>query len=101
MSSGRDRRVRLTSSRPDTLAVMAEISVTLDAGGRAHVALAGGAGEVRDRVPLDGLAEAEGVPALDALVLEFDFYGRLIGIEVTNAAASVLPPALLDAAEQA
>jgi len=40
------------------------------------------------------------VPALDALVLEFDFYGRLIGIEVTNASASVLPPALLDSAER-
>jgi hypothetical protein len=79
---------------------MAEISVTLDDGGRAHIALAHGGGEVRDRVPLDELAEAEAVPALDALVLEFDFYGRLIGIEVTNAAASVLPPALLDSAER-
>ncbi len=89
----------MATSRADTLAVMAEISVTLDDGGRAHIALAPGAGEVRDRVPLDELAEAEAVPALDALVLEFDFYGRLVGIEVTNAAASVLPPALLDSAE--
>src|SRR3954452_2905237 len=100
MSSGPGRRVGWATSRADTLAVMAEISVTLDDGGRAHIALAHGGGEVRDRVPLDELAEAEAVPALDALVLEFDFYGRLIGIEVTNAAASVLPPALLDSAER-
>ena len=90
----------MATSRADTLAVMAEISVTLDHDGRAHIALAHDAGEVRDRVPLDELAEAEAVPALDALVLEFDFYGRLVGIEVTNAAASVLPPALLDSAER-
>jgi hypothetical protein len=34
-------------------------------------------------------------------VLEFDFYGRLVGIEVTGSAASVLAPSLLDAAETA
>jgi hypothetical protein len=78
---------------------MAEIRVTVDDAGRARIALAD-AGEVRDTVALDGLEEAEAVPALDALVLQFDFYGRLVGIEVTGAAASVLPPALLDAAER-
>ena len=79
---------------------MAEIRVTLDDTGRAHISLAEGAGEVRDTVALDQLEEAQAVPGLDALVLEFDFYGRLVGIEVTNAAASVLPPSLLDAAER-
>jgi hypothetical protein len=78
---------------------MAEIRVTLDDGWRAHIAL-GESGEVRDAVALDQLEEASAVPALDALVLQFDFYGRLVGIEVTGAAASVLPPALLDAAER-
>jgi len=82
------------------LLVVSENVASNDTLGRAHIALAHDAGEVRDRVPLDELAEAEAVPALDALVLEFDFYGRLIGIEVTNAAASVLPPALLDSAER-
>jgi hypothetical protein len=80
---------------------MAEISVTLDDTGRAHISLGGDdAGAVRDTVGLDALDEADAVPALAALVLQFDFYGRLIGIEVTDAAASVLPPSLLDAAER-
>jgi uncharacterized protein YuzE len=79
---------------------MAEISVQVDDTGRAHISLAPDSGEVRNRVALDQLEEADAIPALDALVLEFDFYGRLVGIEVTDAAASVLPPALLDAAER-
>jgi hypothetical protein len=29
-------------------------------------------------------------------VLHFDFYGRLAGIEITDSADSVLPPALLE-----
>ena len=49
---------------------------------------------------LDELHDAGGVPALGSLVLHFDFYGRLAGIEVTGSAASALPPALLDAAER-
>ena len=85
----------MATSQADTLALMAEISVTLDDGGRAHIALAHDAGEVRDRVPLDELAEAEAVPALDALVLEFDFYGRLIGIEVTSSAHIPQPPSCM------
>lgn len=79
---------------------MAEIRVTLTPGGGAHLALnAGEAGEVRDRVALDSHEDAAQVVALDAIVLEFDFYGRLSGISVTDSPASVLPPALLDAAE--
>jgi hypothetical protein len=35
-------------------------------------------------------------PALESIVLQFDHYGRLAGIEVTDAADSVLPPALLN-----
>jgi hypothetical protein len=79
---------------------MADITVTLDGAGRAHLRLADDTGEVRDTVALDQLEEANAVPALEALVLEFDFYGRLVGIQVTDSAASVLPPALLDAAER-
>ena len=81
---------------------MAEIPVTLGASGEAYVALAGDRRpEVRDSVALDALAEAEAIPALDSLVLDFDFYGRLVGIRVTGGASSALPPALLDAAEPA
>jgi hypothetical protein len=78
---------------------MAEIRVTLDDDGHAHLRLAEDAGEVRTAVALDQLDEADAIPALDALVLEFDHYGRLIGIDIATSAASVLPPALLDAAE--
>ncbi len=56
----------------------------------------GSGGEIRDSVALDELEAAEGVPALDSLVLHFDFYGRLAQIEVTDSATSVLPPALLN-----
>ncbi len=79
---------------------MAEILVTLSDDGEAYVGLAGTEPpEVRESVALDGLEEAEGLPALDSLVLDFDFYGRLVGIRVTSGASSALPPALLDAAE--
>jgi hypothetical protein len=52
-------------------------------------------------VALDELEAAERVPALGSIVLHFDFYGRLAQIEVTDSAGSVLPPTLLDAAENA
>jgi hypothetical protein len=75
-----------------------EIRATVDEGGGAILDLAGeGGGEIRDSVALDELEAAERVPALDSLVLHFDFYGRLARIEVTGSAGSVLPPALLDA----
>ena len=48
-----------------------------------------------------GLEAADRVPALGSIVLHFDFYGRLAQIEVTDSVGSVLPPALLDAAEKA
>jgi uncharacterized protein YuzE len=70
---------------------------TINADGSAYIDL-GAEGEVRDSVSLED-ADAT-IPALESLVLHFDFYGRLAGIEVTGSAASVLPPALLDAAEQ-
>ena len=74
--------------------------MTVDAAGRAFVARAPpSGGEVRDAVALDGLDEAQSVTALGSLVLHFDHYGRLAGIEITDSAASVLPPALLDEAE--
>jgi hypothetical protein len=79
---------------------MAEIRVTLSETGEAYVGLAGpDPPEVRESVALDGLEEAEGLPALESLVLDFDFYGRLVGLRVTSAASSALAPALLDAAE--
>lgn len=79
---------------------MAEISVTVNEGGGAIVDLAGdGGGEIRDSVALDELEAADRVPALGSIVLHFDFYGRLARIEATDSVGSVLPPALVDAAE--
>ena len=79
---------------------MAEIRTTVDATGSAYIDLTSGSGgEIRDRVALDELEDAARIPALESIVLHFDFYGRLAGIEVTGSADSVLPPALLDAAE--
>ncbi len=76
---------------------MAEVSVQLREDGGAWVDLAGpGGGELRDAVELADHEEAARVAALDGLVLHFDFYGRLAAIEVTGAADSVLPPALLE-----
>jgi hypothetical protein len=78
---------------------MVEINVTLDESGRAYIDLAAGSGgEIRESVALDELEDADRIPALGSLVLHFDFYGRLAGIEVMDAASSALPPALLDAA---
>ena len=78
---------------------MGEIRTTVDATGRANIDLATG-GEVRDSVALDDLEQADSIPALSSIVLHFDFYGRLARIEVTGSADSVLPPALLEAAER-
>jgi hypothetical protein len=78
---------------------MAEIAVTVDGSGGAYVALVVGAPpEVRDSVALDALEEADRIPALDGLLLEFDHYGRLAGIRVERGADSVLAPSLLEAA---
>ena len=78
---------------------MAEIAVTVDDGGGAYVSLViGEAPEVRETVALDGLEEADRIAALEGLVLEFDHYGRIVGLRVTGGADSVLSPSLLDAA---
>jgi hypothetical protein len=74
---------------------MSDIRVTVDDSGSAYIDL-GAAGETRDSVALSEHDAVEQVPALESIVLHFDFYGRLAGIEVTDSAASVLPPALLD-----
>ena len=75
--------------------------MTVEPTGEAYVALVVGTPpEVRDSVSLDALEEANAIPALDGLVLEFDHYGRLAGIRVTAAAHSVLAPSLLEAAER-
>jgi uncharacterized protein YuzE len=80
---------------------MAEIKVTLDDAGRAYVSLSpASTAEIRDSVELDGLEQADAIPALGAIVLDFDHYGRLAGIEILSSADSVLPPALLDDAER-
>ena len=80
---------------------MAEIRTTVDSSGSAYIDLAAeSGGEIRDSVALDEIEEADRVPALGSLVLHFDFYGRLAAIDVTDSAASVVPPALLDAAER-
>jgi hypothetical protein len=78
---------------------MPQITVTTGPSGEAYVALvAGRPPEVRDSVALDALEEAGAIPALDRLVLDFDHYGRLVGLQVTGAADSVLAPSLLEPA---
>jgi Protein of unknown function (DUF2283) len=77
---------------------MAEIKITIDGTGGAYVAFANA--EIRESVALGALEEADAIPALDALVLDFDHYGRLAGIRILNGADSALPPALLDEAER-
>jgi hypothetical protein len=79
---------------------MAEISVTVDrASGEAYVTLVAGAPpEVRDSVELGELVAADDIPALDRLVVDFDHYGRVVGLRVTGSADSVLAPSLIDAA---
>jgi hypothetical protein len=77
-----------------------EIEMTVDEAGRAYLDLtAGSGGEIRHSVALDDLAD-DRVPSLGSIVLHFDYFGRLAGIEVTASADSVLPPALLDAADR-
>ncbi len=79
---------------------MAEIAVTKTGAGEAYVALVVGTPpEVRDSVPLDTLEAADAIPALDGLVLDFDHYGRVVGLRVTGGADSILAPSLLDAAD--
>ncbi|MEA2155042.1 MAG: hypothetical protein QOE11_1182 [Solirubrobacteraceae bacterium] len=78
---------------------MPDIAVTLNEDGAAYVALVvGRPPEVRDSVALDALEEADTIPALESLVLDFDHYGRVAGLRVTAAADSVLAPSLLEAA---
>ncbi len=77
---------------------MAEIGITVDGAGRAYLRLSDAA--VRDSVALGELDQADSIPALGEIVLDFDHYGRLAGIEIAGSADSALPPALLDAAER-
>jgi predicted enzyme related to lactoylglutathione lyase len=78
---------------------MAEIAVTVQASGEAYVALVvGAAPEVRDSVALDVLEAADAIPALDGLALDFDHYGRVVGLRITGAVDSILAPSLLQAA---
>ncbi len=78
---------------------MPEIDITLTAGGGAYLKL--GEGAVRESVELGGLEQADSIPALGAIVLDFDHYGRLTGIEIVQGADSALPPRLLDGAADA
>jgi hypothetical protein len=48
---------------------------------------------------LDPLEAADAIPALDNLVLDFDHYGRVVGLRITGAADSILAPSLLHAAQ--
>jgi hypothetical protein len=80
---------------------MAAISVTVKPSGEAYVALVvGEPPEVRDTVALDTLEAADEIPALDGLELDFDHYGRLVGLRVNGGVDSILAPSLLDAAER-
>ena len=74
---------------------MVEIGLTVNEDGSALLDFSGG-GEIRESVSLEDVPD--GPPALESIVLHFDFYGRLARIEVTDSAASVLPPGLLDQA---
>jgi len=78
---------------------MAEVKITLSSSGSAYLSL--GSAEVRDSVALDSIDKADSVPALAAIVLDFDHYGRLVGINVLHSADSALPRTLLDQAERA
>lgn len=78
---------------------MAEMKITLDRTGRAYISLSGS--EIRDSVALDELEQAGEIAALGSIVLDFDHYGRLAGIEILSGAESALPPALLDQADRA
>ena len=87
--------------RPASIVPVVEIAVTVKTSGQAYVALVvGAAPEVRDSVALDVLEAADAIPALDGLELDFDHYGRVIGLRVTGAADSILAPSLLEAAER-
>ena len=79
---------------------MAEIRVTVEESGEAYVALVVGAPEVQDSVALDALDAADVIPEQAGLVLEFDHYGRVVGLRVTGAADSILAPSLLEAAHR-
>ena len=80
---------------------MAEVTVSVGPTGEAYVTMVvGQPPEVRDSVALDALDEADSIPALESLVLDFDHYGRLLGIRVTGGADSVLAPSLLEAAQR-
>ena len=45
------------------------------------------------------MEESGSIAALGSIVLDFDHYGRLTGIEVVEGADSALPPRLLHEAE--
>ena len=80
---------------------MPEIAVILEASGEAYIALVvGSPPEVRDSVALDALEAADAIPALDNLVLDFDHYGRVVGLRITSAAESIVAPSLLQAAQR-
>jgi uncharacterized protein YuzE len=78
---------------------MTEIEITKSSHGGAYLKLADV--EVRDSVALDSLPEADSIPALGSIVLDFDHYGRLAGIEIVEGADSALPPRLLEPAGDA
>jgi hypothetical protein len=77
---------------------VAQITVSTREDGTAYVQL--GDAEVRDSVELSAHEDADRIPTLDSLTLHFDHYGRLTAIEVTGAAGSVLPPALLQQSDR-
>ena len=78
---------------------MADITVTVQQTGEAYVSLVvGDPPEVRDTVALGEHEAADQIPALDGIVLEFDHYGRLVGLRVTDSADSILAPSLIEAA---
>ena len=96
------RRIAPNVERSETMRRMAEIAVTLGDSGSAYVALVvGDPPEVRDSVELGALDEADTIPSLDGIVIDFDHYGRIVGLRITDSADSILAPSLLEGAEPA
>ena len=81
---------------------LAPVAVTVEDSGAAHVVLVvGPQPEVRTTVSLGSLDEAAELAALDSILLEFDHFGRLVGLRIESSADSCLAPSMLDAARSA
>ena len=97
------RRIAPNVERSETMRRMAEIAVTAGRlrGAPTSPSWSGTPPEVRDSVELGALDEADTIPSLDGIVIDFDHYGRVVGLRITDSADSILAPSLLEGAEPA